>query len=147
MKRNDCSINRLPLRNMPEETKNKTREGLAQSVSPPTQERSSSENRHEVMFMSLLTARQQATWKISQVILQHNFGSAEVLPLHVASLFIVVHNLYQCHLPEVIRFISNFTSSSSTSRIGPFDLFRLQSYNRSLQSFFGLPIVLLPCGL
>jgi len=28
-----------------------------------------------------------------------------------------------------------------------FDLFRLQSYNCSHQHFFGLPIVLLPCGL
>ena len=30
---------------------------------------------------------------------------------------------------------------------GPFDPFRLQSYNCSRQRFFGLPIVLLPCGL
>ena len=38
-------------------------------------------------------------------------------------------------------------SSSQTSRIGPFDPFRLQSYNCSFQRFFGLPIVFLPCGL
>jgi len=37
--------------------------------------------------------------------------------------------------------------SSSSSRIGTFDPFRLQTYNCSLQRFFGLPIVLLPCGL
>jgi len=37
-------------------------------------------------------------------------------------------------------------SSSQTSRIGPFDPFRLQSYNCSCQRLFGLPIVL-PCGL
>ena len=42
---------------------------------------------------------------------------------------------------------SSSSSSTSTSRIGPFDPFRLQSYNCSLQRFFGLPIVLLPCGL
>jgi len=34
-----------------------------------------------------------------------------------------------------------------TSRIGPFDPFHLQSHSCSLQGFFGLPIVLLPCGL
>jgi len=39
------------------------------------------------------------------------------------------------------------TSSSQTSRIGPFDPFRLHSYHCSPQRFFGLPIVLLPCGL
>ena len=38
-------------------------------------------------------------------------------------------------------------SSSQTSRIGPFDPFRLQSYNCSLQRFFGPPIVLFPCDL
>jgi hypothetical protein len=38
-------------------------------------------------------------------------------------------------------------SSSQTRRIGPFDPFRLQSYSCSRQRFFGLPIVLLPCGL
>ena len=38
-------------------------------------------------------------------------------------------------------------SSSSSSRTAPFDPFRLQSYNCCLQRFFGLPIVLLPCGL
>ena len=30
---------------------------------------------------------------------------------------------------------------------GPLDPFRLQSYSCSRQRFFGLPIVLLPCGL
>jgi len=41
----------------------------------------------------------------------------------------------------------NRTSSSKISRIGPVYPFRLQSYSCSLQRFFGLPIVLLPCGL
>ena len=35
-------------------------------------------------------------------------------------------------------------STSSSSRIGPFDPFRLQSYSFSRQRFFGLQIVLLP---
>ena len=33
------------------------------------------------------------------------------------------------------------------SRVGPFGPFRLQSYSCSRQRFFGLPIVLFPCGL
>ena len=40
-----------------------------------------------------------------------------------------------------------FFASVKTSRTGPFDPFRLQSYNCYRQSFFVLPIVLLPCGL
>ena len=43
--------------------------------------------------------------------------------------------------------IMSSSSSSSSSRIGPFDPFRLHSYICSRQRFFGLPIVLLPCGL
>jgi len=43
--------------------------------------------------------------------------------------------------------VSQSSSSSLTSRIGPFDPFRLQCYSCSRQRFFGLPIVLLPCGL
>ena len=38
-------------------------------------------------------------------------------------------------------------SSSQTSRVGPFGPFHLQSYSCSRQRFFGLPIVLFPCGL
>jgi len=53
--------------------------------------------------------------------------------------------LYQQIHTEYLK--SSSSSSSQTSRIGPFDLFCLQSYSCLRQRFFGLPIVLLPCGL
>jgi hypothetical protein len=55
----------------------------------------------------------------------------------VGTWIIVILNTDNCAL----------SSSSWTSRIGPFDPFRLQNYSCSLQRFFGLPNVLLPCGL
>jgi hypothetical protein len=46
-----------------------------------------------------------------------------------------------------VKLLPSSSSSSQTSRIGPFDPSPLQSYNFSRQRFFGLPIVLLPFGL
>jgi len=54
-----------------------------------------------------------------------------------------LHNTTCCHSTKLV----SSSSSSWTSRIGPFDTVRLHSYSFSRQRFFGLPIVLLPCGL
>jgi len=43
--------------------------------------------------------------------------------------------------------LNNKNNNNKHQGLDPFDPFLLQSYSCSRQRFFGLPIVLLPCGL
>ena len=49
------------------------------------------------------------------------------------------------HTPPILYF--SYNNNNIHQGLDQFDPFRLQSYNCSRQRFFGLPIVLLPCGL
>ena len=97
MERYDCSIIRLPSRNLPEETK-KTCKDLAY------------QNPAQVKIVTKLCSCHFLLRDISQVILQHNFEKCWSLTPACHLPFIVGYNLYQCHLLEVIRFTSNFTN-------------------------------------
>ena len=72
-------------------------------------------------------------------------GSSEILvkPLARRKNEFLLHQLYLSNR----TFTQPKPSSSQTSRIGPFDPFRHQSYSCSRQHFFVLSFVLLPCGL
>ena len=114
------------------------------------------QSRHSVHLLILLHISLAHPWQSQSTLYNHQSAHLPLplmfLPFSCQSTAVPLHKMFpptagKSQFSYALSEVSSSSSSSQTSRIAPFDPFRLQSYNCCLQRLFGLPIVRLPCGL